>query len=167
MPVQTNKDAEGCFARWGKQGKKYYYECGNEAERISAKKKAIAQGVASGDLEALMTQVKVVTGRYEFSELAGEKTSFDFDGVLSTKRGQDLWRMTAGEKWVITARWGSIENMVSVWEITDMLRIPRSRVIATGSNNAKIEKIKELGITRHYDDNPNVIVRLPNVGRQM
>jgi hypothetical protein len=164
MPVQINKDKEGCFARWGKEGKKYYYECGNEESKIEAKKKAIAQGVAIGDLEAVMAQVKVVTGRYNF---AGEKTSFDFDGVLSTKRGQDLFRNTSGEKWVITARYGNIENMTGVWEITDKLGIPRSRVIATGSNNAKVQKIKDLGITRHYDDNSDVIIRLPNIGRRL
>jgi hypothetical protein len=168
MPISKcqidNKPGYKC----GKQGKCYEYTPGDEESVKEAKKRAISQGVAVGDLEALMTQVKVVTGRYDFSsELAGEKTSFDFDGVLSTKAGQDLWRRTGGEKWVITARNGNIENMVGVWEITDALRIPRSKVIATGSNRLKIEKIKELHITRHYDDNADVITRLPNIGRQI
>ena len=38
--------------------------------------------------------------------------------------------------------------------------VPASKVFATGSNKAKIEKIKELGIKKHYDDNPAVIRQL-------
>lgn len=49
MPVQVSQDSKGCFARWGKRGKKYYYECGNEAALSRARKKALAQGVAIGE----------------------------------------------------------------------------------------------------------------------
>lgn len=48
MPVQINKDSKGCYARWGQEGKKYYYECGNDKEQKEARKKAVAQGVAIG-----------------------------------------------------------------------------------------------------------------------
>lgn len=48
MPVQTGKDKEGCFARWGSRGKKYRYPCGNEEELGKAKSKAYAQGAAIG-----------------------------------------------------------------------------------------------------------------------
>ena len=48
MPVQLGKDKTNCFARWGKQGKKYYYPCGNEALRNEAKQKAYEQGLAIG-----------------------------------------------------------------------------------------------------------------------
>jgi hypothetical protein len=164
MPVKKCQINNNPGYKWGDAGKCYEYTPGDEESIKDAKKKAISQGVAIGDLEAVMAQVKVVTGRYNF---AGERTSFDFDGVLSTKRGQDLFRNTSGEKWVITARHSNIENMTGVWEITDKLGIPRSRVIATGSNNAKVQKIKDLGITRHYDDNSDVIIRLPNIGRRL
>jgi hypothetical protein len=157
MPVNVGNDNGGCFARWGEEGKKYYYECGNDKQEGIAKEKAYKQGIAIGEYEKLQ---RIVV-------LAVKKTSFEFDGILSTRAGQDLWRRTGGEKWVITARSGNIENMVGVWEITDALRIPRSKVIATGSNRLKIEKIKELGIDRHYDDNGDVITRLPNIGRQI
>jgi hypothetical protein len=40
-----------------------------------------------------------------------------------------------------------------------------SRVYATGSNQAKIEKIKELGINKHYDNNPDVIKELGDIGQ--
>jgi hypothetical protein len=49
MPVKTSQDSQGCFARWGTKGKKYYYECGNEEALKNARKKATAQGVAIGD----------------------------------------------------------------------------------------------------------------------
>ena len=46
MPVKTGTDSKGCFARWGRSGKKYYYTCGNTTARESAKKKAAEQGRA-------------------------------------------------------------------------------------------------------------------------
>ena len=46
MPVNTGKDKDGCYARWGEEGKKYHYECGNENGRKQAKAKALKQGVA-------------------------------------------------------------------------------------------------------------------------
>jgi hypothetical protein len=41
-----------------------------------------------------------------------------------------------------------------------------SNVFATGSNKAKIEKIKELGITKHFDNNSDVINELGSVGEK-
>jgi hypothetical protein len=49
MPVQLNKDKEGCFARWGIAGKKYYYPCNDEIKRNKAKQLAYLQGLAIGD----------------------------------------------------------------------------------------------------------------------
>jgi hypothetical protein len=46
MPTHTGKDAKGCFAQWGKSGKKYYYTCGNDTARKGAVKKANKQGAA-------------------------------------------------------------------------------------------------------------------------
>ncbi len=46
MPVMIGKDSEGCYARWGKEGKKYYYECGNTQAREKASNKAKEQGKA-------------------------------------------------------------------------------------------------------------------------
>lgn len=47
MPTQTGKDSQGCYARWGNHGHKYYYQCGNKAARDRAKRKADAQGRAA------------------------------------------------------------------------------------------------------------------------
>ena len=43
--------------------------------------------------------------------------------------------------------------------------IPDSRVYATGSNKAKVEKIKELGIDTHYDNNTDVVKELGTIGK--
>lgn len=159
MPVVLGKDSEGCFARWGKSGAKYHYECGNRDDMKEAKKKAIAQGVASGDLEALGAHIQVIKGTYKF---ASDKIGMDFDGTLSTKEGQRIWRLLGGD-YVITAR--SPLDLEDVWKVTDRLGISRDRVIGTGSNRNKIDKVKSLGITTFYDNNNQVVVALPGVGK--
>ena len=40
------------------------------------------------------------------------------------------------------------------------LGIPASRVYATGSNKSKIEIVQKLKISKHYDNNPDVIKQL-------
>ncbi len=68
------------------------------------------------------------------------KTSFDFDGVLSTAKGKELAKVTEGDIYIISAR----QNRSGLLKVARQLNIPLSRVYATGSNKAKIEKIKEL-----------------------
>ena len=63
-------------------------------------------------------------------------------------------------QYIISAR-SDKKGMLST---AKLLNIPESRVYATGSNKAKVEKIKELGIDKHYDNNPDVISELPNIG---
>ena len=41
--------------------------------------------------------------------------------------------------------------------------IPVTRIYATGSNKAKVQKIKELSIGVHYDNNPDVIDDIKNM----
>jgi len=95
---------------------------------------------------------------------AGKKISFDYDGVFSTKKGLE---MAINEKtngnivYIISAR-SSKYNMT---ERATEAKIPLSRVYATGSNKAKIEKIKELGIDTHYDNNPDVVNQLEKRGK--
>ena len=97
----------------------------------------------------------------EFS--AGEKVSFDYDGTLNTLLGQELATHeihTGSIVYIISAR----NNASGMYAIADTLGIPHSRVYATGSNIAKIEKIKQLGIKKHYDNNRHVIDMLPRIG---
>jgi hypothetical protein len=96
---------------------------------------------------------------------AENKVSFDFDDTLSTDRGQELAKKeieNGATVFVISAR-DSKEGML---DIASELGIPSSRVYATGSNQAKVEKIKELGIEKHYDNNTDVIKALGSIGIQ-
>jgi trehalose-6-phosphatase len=95
--------------------------------------------------------------------LAGRKVSFDYDGTLSTAEGKKLAQQLIGQGdvvYVISAR-GSKEGMVGT---ALFLGIPADRVYATGSNEKKVEKIKGLGISLHYDNNEDVISALERAG---
>lgn len=144
MPVQIKSDNQGCFARWGDQGHKYYYKCGNKVARDNSRRKAIAQGVAIG-------------------EFVIEKISFDFDDTLtkaSVRETAKRYISKGVDVYVISAR-NDKEGML---DITDKLGIPRNRVFATGSNQNKVDKIKSLGITKHYDNNESVIKEIGSTG---
>jgi len=95
---------------------------------------------------------------------AAEKVSYDYDGVLSTDKGKaEAERdIKAGKVvYIISAR-QSVDEMLST---ADKLGIPHSRVYATGSNKAKVEKVKNLGINIHKDNNPDVIKELSGIGK--
>jgi DNA-binding phage protein len=96
-------------------------------------------------------------------QFATEKISFDYDGTLSTKRGKELALKLMKEGntvYIISAR----SDVNGMTEVASQLGIAESRIYATGSNKAKVEKIKELGINRHYDNNPDVISELGSIG---
>jgi soluble P-type ATPase len=83
---------------------------------------------------------------------------------LSTAKGKELAKRLVDDGntvYIISAR-GHKDNMLTTAET---LGIPQSRIYATGSNKAKVEKIKELGINTHYDNNPDVIDELGSVGK--
>jgi len=162
MPIKNCQINSEPGYKWGTQGKCYAYDPDDSASKEEAKKKAIAQGVSIGDLEALATQINVVRGTYTFEKMAAEVIGFDFDGTLSTKAGQQLWRNVGGD-WVITAR--SLFHLSEVYLVTDRLNIPRERVIWTASNNQKVIEVKRRGITTFYDDNSDVVRMLPGVGK--
>jgi hypothetical protein len=94
---------------------------------------------------------------------AGPKVSFDYDDTLSTDRGKAMAKKAIEDGntlYIISARQDK-EGMLSV---AKELGIPESRVYATGSNKAKVEKVKELGITKHVDNNADVIKELGPIG---
>ena len=96
---------------------------------------------------------------------AGEKISFDYDDTLSTSKGKELAKKEialGNTVYIISAR-NDKSGMLST---AKELGIPDSRVYATGSNKAKVEKIKELGITKHYDNNSDVIKELGSIGEK-
>lgn len=94
-----------------------------------------------------------------------EKVSFDYDGTLSTRRGQELAKQLISQGtrvFVVSAR-NTKGGMLS---LTGRLNIPDDRVYSVGSNVAKIAKVKELGVQRHYDNNADVVRQLGTIGHK-
>lgn len=94
---------------------------------------------------------------------APEKISFDYDETLSTEKGMKLakeWMSKGADVYIISAR-SSIEPMINR---ANELGISKARIYAMGSNKAKIEKILQLGISKHYDNNADVIKKLGKIG---
>jgi HK97 family phage prohead protease len=99
----------------------------------------------------------------EYKRAAGERVSFDYDGTLTTMKGLELLQKEqndGSEIYIISAREDDDELLTFAAEHD----IPESYVYATGSNEKKIEKVNELGIVRHYDDNVDVIAEIGGVG---
>ena len=95
----------------------------------------------------------------------GEKVSFDYDDTLNTPKGRGLAMgeiRSGSEVYIISAR-GSKQG---IYPLADELGIPHDRIFATGSNRLKVQKIKNLKIDRHYDNNEDVIDELGRVGQQ-
>lgn len=98
------------------------------------------------------------------TKLAGEKISFDFDGTLTTKKGFQKAKQLineGAEVYIISAR----QNKDGMILKANELGIPVGKVYATGSNEAKISKVKELQIVAHYDNNIDVVKELGNIGK--
>ena len=111
------------------------------------------------------TEQRAAVCRSAFEEkLSAEKVSFDYDETLTTAKGMKLainYIERGVDVYIISAR----QEKDGMLARAKRLGIPESRIYATGSNKAKIEKIKELGITIHYDNNTDVINELGEVGR--
>lgn len=103
-------------------------------------------------------------GMWENREFAPTKVSFDWDDTLSTRRGKNLLEQELSRGsiiYIISARNLTTKEMI---DLSKEYRFPASNIYTTGSNKAKVEKIKELGIKRHYDNNFNVVQELGPVG---
>tara|TARA_R110000868_G_scaffold2027_1_gene15874 strand:+ start:428 stop:802 length:375 start_codon:yes stop_codon:yes gene_type:complete len=111
------------------------------------------------------TEQRAAVCRSAFEEkLAAEKVSFDYDETLTTSKGMKLainYIERGVDVYIISAR----QEKDGMLARAKRLGIPESRIYATGSNKAKIEKIKELEITIHYDNNTDVINELGDIGR--
>ena len=92
------------------------------------------------------------------------KISFDYDDTLTTDKGKELAKRKIEEGktvYIISAR-HSVSNMLST---AKELGIPLSRVYATGSNKAKVQKVLSLDIGTHYDNNTDVVNELKGIGK--
>lgn len=99
----------------------------------------------------------------QIDKFANNKISFDYDDTLSTERCKTLAKRLIAEGntiYIISAR-DSKDGMLST---ASELGIPESRVYATGSNTAKVQKVKDLNINKHYDNNADVIAQLDGIG---
>jgi hypothetical protein len=99
-------------------------------------------------------------------DMDASKISFDFDDVLTTPKGLDLLdRAQRADKtvYIVSARWSKtgLDNFAKEHNIPD------SRVFATGSNKAKIEKVLELNVGAHWDNNNTVVADLPGIGKDI
>lgn len=93
------------------------------------------------------------------------KVSFDYDGTLSTKKGKEFAiqeKQRGNEIYLISAR---SKAGLQLYKDCQEVGINKDKIYLTGSNKAKVEKIKELGIERHYDNNQDVIKELGTIGK--
>lgn len=114
------------------------------------------------DFEEL--QVKQEAPQLPEVNMADLRVSFDYDDTLTTDNGKSLLEQELSNNndvYIISAR-SDKDGMLG---LAAKYKIPASKVYATGSNQAKIEKIKELNITKHYDNNQDVIDELGNIGK--
>jgi len=149
MPVKECQDNGKPGLKWGDSGKCYTYDPKNEGSRRNAKKEAIAQGL-NYDL------LPKGHPKSDKNKMAGIKVSFDYDDTLTTKKGLELLRKELDDKntiYIISAR----QRKSTMLPLALKYNIPSNRVFATGSNQNKVDKLKELGIDRHYDNSQEVI----------
>jgi len=95
----------------------------------------------------------------------GQKVSFDYDDTLNTPKGRGLALQeinSGSDVYIISAR----ASKQGIIPLADELKIPHDKIFATGSNENKVRKIKNLRIDRHYDNNEDVIDELGRVGQQ-
>ena len=99
------------------------------------------------------------------AKMAAEKVSIDYDDTLSTARGIELAKKLIDKGvtlYIISAR----NELTGMIQTAKDLGIPESRIFATGSNKAKVQKIKDLHITKHYDNNADVVKALGSTGKK-
>jgi hypothetical protein len=96
----------------------------------------------------------------------GKYASFDFDKTIATDEGLAKARKMIQEGYnlfIISARDKVTPDMVAR---ARKAGIPEENIIATGSDEAKVRKVKQLGVEMHFDDKPEVISQLGTVGVQ-
>lgn len=96
---------------------------------------------------------------------ASEKISFDFDGTLNTSEGKQLAKQfidKGATVYIVSAR----NSANGIYPIADELGIPHSNIYAVGSNEAKVAKILNLSIVKHFDNNQDVVNELGKVGQK-
>ncbi len=99
-------------------------------------------------------------------KMDANKVSFDFDETLTTDNGLSALRQAQNDGktiYIISARNDDKELL----DFAERNGIDKDKVFATGSNKAKIEKVLELNIGTHYDNNLDVVNGLPGIGKDI
>ena len=95
------------------------------------------------------------------------KISFDYDGTASTVRGRGLLKKALGNRvnkvYIISARRDKKQMVQRLSDLSS--RLTANHILAVGSNSKKIQKVKVLGIQRHYDNRKDVSDSLGKVGK--
>lgn len=105
---------------------------------------------------------KIFDPNSPYFAVGGEIVSFDFDDTLSTEPGLEMAQSMPNEKYIISARAEVTPDMI---ERARAAGISEDKIFATGSDKAKIAKIKELGINKHIDNKQSVVTKLGNIGQ--
>jgi len=124
----------------------------------------IGEGKEQDQAVAICISTYENMSKEEFQEFA--KVSFDYDDALSTNAGLALatrHKRNGDTLYIISARSGVNTAMLAR---ASQLGIPRDRIFTTGSNLAKVAKVRELGIDRHIDNNADVVRSLSGIGRK-
>ena len=110
------------------------------------------------------TEQRAAICRRSFEEnLATTRVSFDYDGTLNRAVGIRK-AMELVEKGVIVYIISARDSVNFMLKIARRVGIPLERIYAAGSNEKKIEIVKKLKITTHYDNNVEVVRALPGIG---
>jgi len=99
-------------------------------------------------------------------DMDASKVSFDFDDTLTTPAGLNEleYQQRLGKTiYIISAR----REKIGMVQFANEHNIPSDRVFATGSNSAKIQKVRDLNIGTHFDNNSDVVDRLPSIGKKI
>lgn len=126
------------------------YKCSNGKYRIGS-------GKCIYDTKEKATEVWqaiIAEGNYSANI---NKVSFDFDGTISTKRGQDMATKFMNEGkivYIVTRRNETMSGQV--YKVAEKLNISRNKVFFT-NGKYKWETIKRLDIGAHYDNNQQEI----------
>ena len=107
-------------------------------------------------------EIVITFGKGEMVDEGGYKeedeyrVSFDFDGTLNTDEGRAYLqeeKERGAELYIISAR--AKDEYLQGFAIANGIK--KENVYAMGSDEAKIEKIRELNISTHYDNNMEVV----------
>ena len=140
-----------------------YPEAGEDKDTFLGK--CIAYNIDEGKPEDQAAAICYrVWDEHSLSKETFARISFDWNDTLSTDRGLALAKRhleMGDDLYIISALSEPTEALLTRAE---ELGISKEKIFTTGSNKAKVEKVKDLGIIKHIDNNEDVISDLGPLG---